>query len=153
MYLQPAMTGFSYDAHTPTLREMMLSGQTEMRTSAASPTAVMYGAGRPAQQGMSFNIMGANKPKKLELLSLQHIKKFKSDFTHYFHETNEQATLLGHMSDEVVTIVDALLGAQEKHRHLLCHGDDVEFATAGERRADGPQRVRLRRGARRDRRL
>ena len=127
MYLQPAMSGISYEPLTPTLRDIMLPGQTETRTSAASPTAVMYGAGRPAQQGMSFNIMGANKPKKLELLTYQHIKKFKSDFTHYFHETNGQASLLGHMSDEVVTIVDALLGAQEEHRHLLCHGDDVKF--------------------------
>ena len=85
MYLQPAMPGISYEPMTPTFRDIMLPGQTETRTSAASPTAVMYGAGRPAQQGMSFNIMGANKPKKLELLTYQHIKKFKSDFTHYFH--------------------------------------------------------------------
>jgi hypothetical protein len=76
---------------------------------------------------MNFKIMGANKPKKLELLTHQHIKKFKSDFTHYFHETNGQAMLLGLISDEVVTIIDSLLGAQEEHRHLLCHGDDVEF--------------------------
>ena len=65
---------------------------------------------------MNFNIMGANKPRKLEMLTHQNIKKFKSDFSHYHHETNGQATLMGHMSDEVVAVIDSLLGAREEYR-------------------------------------
>ena len=65
--------------------------------------------------GMNFNIMGTNKP----------IKRFKSDFHQYHHETNGQATLLGHMNDDMVAVIDSLLGAQEEHQHLLCHGNDV----------------------------
>jgi hypothetical protein len=82
----------------------------------------MYGHNTNNQAGMSFNIMGANKPKKLEQLTHPNIKKFKSDFTNYHHETNGQATLQGHISDEVVAVIDSLLGAKEEYHYLLCHG-------------------------------
>ena len=72
----------------------------------------MYGHNTNNQAGMSFNIMGANKPKKLEQLTHPNIKKFKSDFTNYHHETNGQATLQGHISDKVVAVIDSLLGGE-----------------------------------------
>jgi hypothetical protein len=96
----------------------------------------MYGANvMGGTTGMNFNIMGANKPRKLEKLAHEHIKRFKSDFNQYHHETNGQATLLGHISDDVVAVIDSLLGAQDEHKHLLCHGDDVnvQFLNEDER--------------------
>ena len=77
--------------------------------------------------------MGANKPRKLEALTHQNIKKFKSDFSHYHHETNGQATLMGHISDEIVAVIDSLLGAREEYRQLLCHDTDLMYVTEAER--------------------
>ena len=41
------------------------------------------------------------------------------------------------MSDEVVSVIDSLLGAQEVYQHLMCDGDDLEvrFLTEDERAA------------------
>jgi len=70
----------------------------------------MYGANPlGGTTGMNFNIMGANKPKKLDRLAHEYIKRFKSDFTQYHYETNGQASLLGHISDDVVAVIDSLL--------------------------------------------
>jgi hypothetical protein len=93
----------------------------------------MYGANPfGGTTGMNFNIMGANKPKKLDRLTHEQIKRFKSDFTQYHHETNGQATLLGHISDDVISVIDSLLGAQPEHQHLLCHGEDVNVRLLSE---------------------
>jgi hypothetical protein len=90
------------------------------------------------QPGVNFNIMGANKPRKLEALTHQNIKKFKSEFTNYHYEINGQAALQGHISDEIVVVIDSLLGAQEEYRHLLCHGDVEVMYLSEERRALRP---------------
>ena len=68
---------------------------------------------------MNFNIMGANKPNKLDRLNHENIKRFKSNFTQYYYETNGQATLLGHISDDMVAVIDSLLGVHEEHQHIL----------------------------------
>ena len=53
------------------------------RVVSATPTALMYGGGMTGSQtGVNLNIMASNKPKRLELLSYQNIKKFLSEFTH-----------------------------------------------------------------------
>ena len=121
LYFPPAQPGSSAYTYTSTPYQG-LAGQQGFQATAASPTAVMYGHNTNNQAGMSFNIMGANKPKKLEQLTHPNIKKFKSDFTNYHHETNGQATLQGHISDEVVAVIDSLLGAKEEYHYLLCHG-------------------------------
>ena len=76
--------------------------------------------------GVNLNIMASNKPKRLEMLTYQNIRRFLSEFTHYHHETSGNAILSGFISDEVVAVMDSLLGAQEEYRHLLCHGADVD---------------------------
>ena len=79
-----------------------------------------------SQAGVNLNIMASNKPKRLEMLTYQNIKRFLSEFTHYQHETSGNAVVSGYISDEVVAVIDSLLGAQEEYRPLLCHGKDVE---------------------------
>jgi hypothetical protein len=72
------------------------------RLASASQTAIMYSANHlGGTTGMNFNIMGANKPNKLNRLNHENIKRFESNFTQYHYETNGQATLLGHISDDV----------------------------------------------------
>ena len=139
-YLPPAQTGFTpfLSPHTTQVYNPLFSGLAQTATS-ASPTAVMYGNNQPnTQQGMNFNIMGANKPRKLESLTHQTIKKFKSEFAVYHHETNGQATLLGHIADDIVTVIDSLLGAREDYAELLCHGDRGMQYISEEQRALRP---------------
>jgi hypothetical protein len=136
-YLHPATAGLFTPQNTQSqpVRSGLQPGPATMRPGSVSPTAVMYGSVPASQQGMNFNIMGASKPKKLEQLTHIAIKKFKSDFTHYHHETNGQATLLGHISDDVVAIIDSLIGAEEEHQHLLGFGAEthVKYLTEEER--------------------
>ena len=127
-YTQPASGQFTGGG-----RSAVQPHTSPSRLASASQTAIMYGANPfGGTTGMNFNIMGANKPKKLDRLTHEQIKRFKSDFTQYHHETNGQATLLGHISDDVISVIDSLLGAQPEHQHLLCHGEDVNVRLLSE---------------------
>ena len=143
IYQIPATAGLhspssvNYDAlrtiTQPASSQLAGSGRTAVqppsssqRLASASQTAIIYSANHlGGTTGMNFNIMGANKPTKLDRLYHENIKRFESNFTQYHYKTNGQATLLGHISDDVVEVIDSLLGAHEEHQHLLCHGDDV----------------------------
>jgi hypothetical protein len=87
-YLPPATAGFTPFSHLNMNPVHPSYTRPTPSATSATPTAVVYGQGMPSQQGVSFNIMGANKPRKLESLTHQNIKKFKSDFSHYHHETD-----------------------------------------------------------------
>jgi hypothetical protein len=65
------------------------------------------------------------KPRKLTELTYQSLRTFLTEFRQYHLESKGQATLHGHISDKIVTVIDTILGTNRKYAYLLGHGHNV----------------------------
>jgi hypothetical protein len=90
-----------------------------------TPSTVVWSDTGSPDGTVNINIQPAQKPKKLQELSYQSLRTFQSEFLLYHVEAKGQATLHGHITDKMVTVIDSLLGANRKYAHLLGHGRGV----------------------------
>jgi hypothetical protein len=93
----------------------------------------MWGGVERGDGGLSINIQPSQKPKKLTELTYQTLRTFQSEFRLYHLEAKGQATLHGHVTEKMVTVIDSLLGAHPKYQYLLGHGT-TNVADLSERR-------------------
>ena len=87
-----------------------------------TPSTIMWGEMGTNDGGLNINIQPAQKPRKLQELTYSSIRAFQAEFRLYHLESKGQATLYGHISEKMVTVIDSLLGTNNRYAHLLGHG-------------------------------
>jgi hypothetical protein len=108
----PTYSGFP--SSTPWTRQALRNVRT--------PSTIMWGEMGTNDGGLNINIQPAQKPRKLQELTYPSIRAFQAEFRLYHLESKGQATLHGHISEKMVTVIDSLLGANNRYAHLLGHG-------------------------------
>ena len=101
------------------MRSIVQSGRAE-----PTPSTVIWGD-TASNNSFNINLQPAQKPRKLTELTYQSLRIFLTEFRQYHLESKGQATLHGHISDKIVTVIDTILGANRKYAYLLGHGHSV----------------------------
>ena len=85
-----------------------------------TPSTIMWGDMGTTEGGLNINIQPAQKPRKLQELNYQSVRAFQAEFRLYHLESKGQATLHGHISEKMVTVIGSLLGVlKSSYKRLL----------------------------------